>query len=136
MVRGIALLIFSVCMMPAHASITVWESARSEAHQITGKVVAIATDDDKMLVRIYDGKKTETYNVCNVYPGGDATVAENERAKSLREAFNHGDTIRASFNDAFDRCLSAVEITHETQPANDMKNKDEQKAASNKVSQK
>jgi len=116
MVRLTATLLLCVCCLAqtsAYADMSVWEKANIEAHSVTGKVVSIATDDDKILVRISDGKSTETFKVCSIYPGGDFTLAESERVKSLREAFNHGDTVRASYNGAFDRCLSTVEVTHE-----------------------
>lgn len=121
-------------LTPALAEPTVWEKATLEANSITGKVVSIATDDEKILVRISDGHNTETFKVCNIYPGGDFTLAESERVKSLREAFNHGDTVRASYNSVFDRCLSTVEVTHEKE--NPSKDKDAPKDKSHKVSQK
>jgi hypothetical protein len=101
----------------AFANTSVWDEAKREAYQVTGKIVSIATNDTEILVRISDGHVTETYKVCSSYPGGDGlNMVEGERMKSIRDAFNHGETVKASYNSPFDRCLSSVELSKEPKP--------------------
>lgn len=98
----------------ALANTSVWDEAKREAYQITGKITSIATNDTEILVRINDGQITETYKVCSSYPGGDGlNMVEAERMKSIRDAFSHGDTVKVSYNSPFDRCLTSVELSRE-----------------------
>lgn len=115
MFRRISLLVCcSLASASAIGATSVWDEARRDANVVTGKVVSIATNDNEVLVRISDGAKTETYKVCAVYPGGDGlNIAENERMRSLRDAFNKGDKVKVSYNGPFDRCISTVELNKE-----------------------
>lgn len=136
MVRALITIIciYGFVQTAAFADPSVWEKATIEANSVVGKVVSIATDDEKILVRISDGHTTETYKVCTILPGGDFTLAESERVKSLREAFSHGDIVRVSYNSVFDRCLRTVEVSHEKEES--PKDKEAAKSKTNQVSQK
>jgi hypothetical protein len=108
--RAVLLLVF-FATSSAFAATSVWDDAKHDSNQFTGKVVSIGNDGNDMFVRISNGKESEVFRVCSTYPGGDATnLAETDRVRSIREAFNHGDIVVASYNGPFERCLSYVEV--------------------------
>ena len=114
MVRRFLIVLLLVASFSAIAETSVWDEAKREAYQVTGKITSIAVNDTEILVRINDGKLTQTYKVCSSYPGGDGlNMVESERMKSIRSAFSHGEAIKASYNSPFDRCLTTVELTRE-----------------------
>lgn len=112
MFRAITLMSLTIVATHASANTSVWDEAKREAYQITGKITSIATNETEILVRINDGKITETYKMCSSYPGGDGlNIVESERMKSIRDAFKSGDTVKVSYNSPFDRCLVSVELS-------------------------
>lgn len=141
MYRFPVLSLMFVFVSQASANTSVWDDAKRAAYQVTGKITSIATNETEILIRISDGQTTETYKVCSSYPGGDGlNLVESERMKSIREAFRHGETIKASYNGPFDRCLSSIELSlnpekivkgEAIKPVNAMGSADRQRSNSN-----
>jgi hypothetical protein len=103
---------------PVFAATSVWDNAKLSSYQMTGKINSIAINDQEILIRITskNGNKVnaETFKLCSSYPGGDSlNMAESERMKLVRAAFQQGDSVQVSYGGPFDRCLSSVSITKE-----------------------